>query len=173
MARNRGIPLARGRRSDRITTWIRFNVELATLTGNAATLLAVLNAGALALRPFTIVRTRGFFHITSDQAAASETLEGAWGSIVVQEEAADAGIASVPSPLAEPDAAYIVYEPFVNEFLFGDGTGFTEPGGINLTFDSKAMRKVGLSEDMVIVAELASAPGASISIQGRMLLKLH
>ncbi len=169
MAHNRGRARAK---ADRISVWASFTAQGQTVT-NAAVLLGVANAALLALRPFTIVRTRGLFHLSSDQSATSEVSSGAMGAIVVEEEAADAGIASLPTPVSEPNASYFLYEPYIHELQVSTAVGFESPAGTNIFFDSKAMRKVGISQDIVIVAENTGSPGSLITIEGRMLIKLH
>ena len=70
MARKRFI---RGGRSVRETMWISLDETQTTLaSANSAALILVLNAAGLALRPFTIIRTRGTLLVRSDQLAASE-----------------------------------------------------------------------------------------------------
>ena len=160
-------------RSERIPVWFQWRLNLAVATAGSSTLLTVLNAAALALRPFTIIRTRLLLFVESDQSIASEIAQGAFGMIVVQEEAVDAGVISLPTPISEADASFFVYEPFVNSFVFGDATGFVEPAGTLMSIDSKAMRKVGLSEDVASIVELGSAEGVNIAFEGRMLVKLH
>ncbi len=160
-------------RADRVPVWFNASWAATTLGGNAKTLIAVLNAAALALRPFTIIRSRGVIHVESDQIAASEATVGALGMIVVQDEATAAGIASIPGPLTEVDAQFFVYEPFVNVLEFGDITGFVEPAGTFWSYDSKAMRKVALTEDLAVTAELNVGAGAVITGVGRILVKLH
>ena len=160
-------------RSTRIPVWIGAEFDTTTISGSSSAILTTLNAAALALRPFTIIRHRILIHIESDQAAASEILQGAYGKIVVEEEAQIAGVAAVPKPLAEPDAPWMVYQPLISSFLFGTGVGFVEPGGVNVVVDSKAMRKVGLSETLISVVELGTVPGGIIGVEGRILIKLH
>ena len=69
MAR-RHTPAPRGAR--RQTLWLSGLTVGSTLTPDGATLLTTLNAAALALRPFTIVRTRGIVVIGTDNTAGSE-----------------------------------------------------------------------------------------------------
>ncbi len=173
MARRFGPRSAMVKRSDRIPTWVGFTGVATTIVGNASVLIGQGNAALLALRPFTIIRTRAIVQVESDQAAASETVIGAFGAIVVQEEAAGVGITALPRPLTELDAQWFVYQAFINSFLFGDGTGFLEPSGTTYEVDSKSMRKVGLSETIVTVAESNTGQGGIIRTQGRMLIKLH
>ena len=152
--------------------WAGIDLPGATIF-NVGQILAVANASLLALRPFTIVRIRGVFLVTSDQGAASETNIGAFGAIVVQEEAVDAGVASVPTPIDEPSAPWFVYEPFVHELAVESAVGFNSPVGTYTRWDSKAMRKVGLTEDVIFVGENTTSAGGIITGFGRMLIKLH
>ena len=70
MAR-RHLPVRSG--SKRKTLWLEFQPVLATTdAAGEAVLVFSLNAAALALRPFTIVRTHFEVMVTSDQAAAVE-----------------------------------------------------------------------------------------------------
>ncbi len=80
--------------------WIGNN-PLSAAVGLAAAssvLIGTLNAAALLLRPFTIMRSRGFTFVDSDQNAASEAPFGVFGMIVVTDSATAAGIASIPTP---------------------------------------------------------------------------
>ncbi len=172
MAR-KGPGFSRGHRSDRVPVWFSAGIAGQAAGGGGSTLISVLNQAALDLRPFTIIRTRLNILITSDQSVASETISGAYAKIVVEEEAADAGINSLPTPIAEADASFFVYEPFHHDFLFFTAASANVPAGTKISVDSKAMRKVGLSQDMVGVLELRPAPGCLISIEGRTLVKLH
>ena len=157
----------------RTSVWFAMGLTNVFAGGNAKTQLLVLNAAALALRPFTVIRTRLWIQIISDQSAAAEVAQGAFGLIVVQEEASAAGAASVPGTISETDASFFVYEPFVNTFDIATAVGFHEPAGTQIHVDSKAMRKVGISEDVVANVELRSAPAINIAMEGRMLVKLH
>ena len=167
----RGPALRQGQR--RKSTWIQISLGPTTIASSGSVLIGSLNAAALAFRPFTVVRTRIYMHIESDQSAASEQVRGAFGAIVVSDQAVAAGVASIPVPVTHSDAPFFVYEPFVNSFLFGDGTGFITPVGTNIIIDSKAMRKVDVNEDIALQAQNAVAFGSLLSIQGRMLVKLH
>ncbi len=140
---------------------------------NGVILLGSLNAVALALRPFTIVRTRGFFHWNTDQLVAGEIPFGAAGLQVVTDSAAAIGITAVPTPVAETNADYFVYQGLVSEISFNSAIGFDAHAGRVFEFDSKAMRKVGTDDDVAITVENeSSTSGAEITMGGRMLLKL-
>jgi len=157
--------------SQRIPVWVGLSV-VPTSVGSSGVILAISNAALNLLRPFTIIRTRMVFLITSDQGA-SETTSGVFAGIVVQEEAAVAGLGSVPIPIEEPSAPFFMFEPYVHELQFDSAVGTQSPAGTLTRIDSKAMRKVGLTETVVLVAECESAQAALITAQGRMLIKLH
>ncbi len=145
-----------------------------TVPSNGSVLFSTLNAAALALRPFTIVRTRAVIITESDQSAASELPFGVVATIVVKDTATAAGIASIPTPVTEADAEYFTYDPVFALFELGDATGFTGSTAREHRIDSKAARKVGIDEDIALVGENESAAfGMNIIILGRMLVKLH
>ena len=131
-----------------------------------------MNAAGLALRPFTVVRTRLYINVNSDQVAASESYRGAFGMIVVSDQAIAAGVGSVPKPLADTDADWFVYEPYAGGIEFATAAAFIEPSGLLLTVDSKAMRKVGKNEDIAGVFE-GAGNGILSQMTGRFLVKLH
>ena len=158
----------------RSSVWIGLSLaETSVAAGPNNQLLATLNAAALALRPFTIVRTRFQVNYESDQAAVSEFPTGALGFIVANDQAVAAGGGSIPGPVTNSDAPFFVWEGLHGPFTFLDSTGFQQGGTDQRSVDSKAMRKVGNNEDMVIMMGQLSAVGALIAIQGRMLVKLH
>ena len=165
----------RGGRSVRQNLWIGLQFAQTSVTeGTTGVLLASMNAAALALRPFTIVRSRWAVHIETNQSAASEQYQGAIGAMVVSDQAAATGIGAIPKPLTNSDGDWFVHEPYAGSFTLGDATGFIESTGSGslINVDSKAMRKVGNNEDLVIVAEGISN-GVVIAMIGRVLVKLH
>ncbi len=138
-------------------------------------LLTQLNAAALALRPFTVVRSRGLLFGRSDQFVATEPYGFAYGNIIVTEQAVAAGVVSVPTPVTEDPSDWHVYERIVGTLILGSGVGFQDmSGGENLIIDSKAMRKVDLGEDLIAVIESdALSNGVIVSAYIRVLIKLH
>jgi len=111
---------------------------------------------------------------SSDQTAATESPFGALGMMVVNDTAAALGITGIPGPTADTDAPWFVWEPLQTRIAFGTAVGFDEPAGYIATVDSKAMRKVGPNEDVVVVGGNAHATfGAGLQLEGRMLVKLH
>ncbi len=153
--------------------WIGAGLAASNLAPSAETFLSSLNAAALALRPFTILRTRLDIFFTSDQSVASEVPAGVYGRIVVQEEAAAVGITALPGPIGQSDADWFVYEGMTTSFLFKSGVGIEAQMGVRYVVDSKAMRKVGSNETIAVVFELRTAAGGTINVEGRTLVQLH
>jgi len=110
--------------------------------------------------------------VESDQAAAIERQAGAWGLAVVSDQAVAVGITAVPTPITEmgSDLWFVYQLVMAKENTLTDRA---QPAAIFQT-DSKAMRKVGVGQDIVLVAEAsAAASGTSLIIGGRMLIKNH
>ncbi len=92
--------LRQGQRRESV--WIGISENLDTLSAaNVAILSATLNATALALRPFTVVRTRIWMHALSDQTGAPEDYQVALGAAVVSEQASAIGVTAVPTPFTD------------------------------------------------------------------------
>ena len=105
------------RSAPRTKMWIGAGIGPgAALAGSTTTLFASLSAAALLLRPFTVLRTRIELLFESDQQSASERPSGLFGQIVVSDSAAAAGAASIPSPLANPEADWFVYLGMTTSF---------------------------------------------------------
>ncbi len=140
-----------------------------------AVLIGVLNAAALALRPFTIIRSRGFVAINSDQAAISEDQEIGYGEAVTTEQATAIGVTAVPTPLTDSDSdAWMVYEAMATNFRFLSSIGFESNGQLERIIDSKAMRKVESGFDLARTVETsATSEGVVVVDFVRHLVKLH
>ena len=157
----------------RTKIWIGNRLSQTQPAGGAATLLATLNAAALLLRPFTILRTRIEILWRSDQTATNETPTGAYGQIVVKQTAGAIGVTAVPTPLTEIDADWYIYQGLTVATDSLTSVGFDMDMGHHWTIDSKAMRKVGVQDDDAVVVELDTAAGAFINVEGRQLIQLH
>ena len=138
-------------------------------------LLTFLSAEALALRPFTIVRTRGLLYLGTDQVAGTENQAAIYGEIVVQDTAAAVGIGSVPTPLAEGGSDFHVYEPIASRVSLVTAASMFHDG-VSKEIDSKAMRKVDLGQTLLSVVETAptgASEGVNFRSFSRTLIKLH
>ncbi len=174
--RSRAGGFIRGGRHLRETLWASISPTTTTLAVATPVLFSGLSASGLALRPFTIIRTRGVLHLSTDQIAASESYYAAYGMAVVSDQALAVGVSAVPTPLTEADSdLWFVYEPMTSRMLFGDATGLGGGDGVMVRFDSKAMRKVEDGQDIATVEEASSNSGllgCQLAKGGRMLLKL-
>jgi len=176
MARKSGF-IRRGGKMIRETSWLAGLFQETTIAAaSTATIITTLNAAALALRPFTIVRTRGVVGIRSDQISASESYSAIYAQLVVSEQAAAVGVTAIPTPVTENGSDYF----YVMETLFGAVQFLSAVGAFingsetDRVFDSRAMRKVEDGMDIVTVVETTAASnGAIVKTFQRTLIKLH
>ena len=146
------------------------------VAAGTSVLLTTLSAGALLLRPFTVMRSRGVIRWISDQSGAAESSSGAYGRVVVTDSASAAGVAAIPTPTGEPEASWFVYQPLIQEFTFVSGVGIALAEGSSSywSFDSKSMRKVGIDDDVVgIISNRNGTNGSLVEVVGRQLIQLH
>ncbi len=162
------------RPSPKTKIWIGAGLDVTTvMVAATSTLFASYNAAALALRPFTIMRTHLEILFGSDQSVATELAFGAFGQIIASADAVAAGAASVPTSDGDPDSPWYIYQGMADEFTFKTGVGFESGGGTRYIIDSKAMRKGGANENSAVVFENLSTVGAKITMLGRQLVQLH
>ncbi len=159
----------------RHTAWFQFVPTLQVLTAAGGTIIFSLNAAALALRPFTVVRSRFSAFVASDQIAAKEQQVVGLGHAVVSDEAVAVGVSAVPTPISELGSdLWFTMDILMAGSDIGGGSGSQGNNGSFFALDSKAMRKVNVGQDIVSVAELsASGQGLRVIWGGRMLVKLH
>ena len=160
----------------RLTSWFQFFPANAALVSGGGTIFFSLNAAALALRPFTVVRTHLTMHVRSDQLGANEFQAVALGIAVVSDQASAIGVTAIPTPYTDMGSdLWFLHDQQMNHFTFVSGVGFDASGGSQLKVDSKAMRKVDIGQDIVVVAEIASgiSTGVDVVIGGRMLVKVN
>ena len=149
MARGRVVGHSRlaTRSPRRQTAWFDMPPAVNTLTVAGGTIIYSLNAAALALRPFTVVRTHMLLQFESDQIAALERYVGAFSFAVVSDEASATGVAAVPTPITEQGSdLFFLWQGGMGRFAFTTGVAYIEAGH-QYVVDSKAMRKVDLGQD--------------------------
>ena len=164
------------RPSPRTKMWIGAGVGGTVIAASAKVFVSSLSAGALLLRPFTILRTRMLIHIISDQIAASEAPFGSYGQIVTTEIAVALGVTAIPDPGAltgDPEADWYVHQFVSTSFEFLDATGVAANAGHQYLIDSKAMRKVGPDDDVAGMFKMETGSGGVIVTGGRQLIQLH
>jgi len=174
MARKTGF-VRRSNRMVRETHWIGGTwVRSSHGSASTAVILTTLNAAALALRPFTIVRTRGVLAIESDQVATTEDFTAIYGECVVSDQANAIGVTAVPTPDTDNSSElWHVMQALFGKFHDATTVGFSIQEGF-FPFDSRAMRKVEDGQDLIAVAETSAiSSGCVISSFSRVLVKLH
>jgi len=156
----------------RESMWIGLAGIAQTIAAGTPVLYSSLAARILALRPFTVVRTRGIFFIRSDQTAADESYAVSLAHCVVTAQAVAIGVTAIPTPVTDIDSdSFYVYESATGRF---DVTGAPGQFGLFGTFDSKAMRKVEDGFDLIGVMEpWTGFAGAVVNTTDRTLIKLH
>ncbi len=159
----------------RETLWGATGATIVTIAAASTSVLAAtLGASALALRPFTVVRVRGWWHVQGDQLAGTEAWGASMGQCVVSEQASAVGITAVPTPETERASdLWSVFETTYGVFSVSSAIGLLETG-IAREFDSRAMRKVEDGEDFITVFETPSiVASGQIRFADRFLIKLH
>ncbi len=157
--------------------WIGWGVGNNTVVASTVKLISTYGAAVLALRPFTIMRTRGIIAIRSDQEVADEYPFGSYGSLVVTETAAALGITALPDPdsfigAGDPEQDWYIHQVCQCSFRFGSGVGFQEDSVSEYLIDSRAMRKVGPDDDVVDLFSPTTL-GCQVFSGGRQLIQLH
>ena len=164
--------ITRGGKNVRETLWSATSLQISSTITAASTAVVMTSfaAGVLALRPFTIVRTRGVWGIRSDQTASIESQALGLGMAVVTDQAVAIGVTAVPTPGTDADSdAFYVYEVLLQRNIIAG-----EQPMRFASFDSKAMRKVEDGFDGVSVVETGPASnGLVVELQFRCLIKLH
>ena len=169
-----GKRFVRGARSaKRLTSWLELRPVQVVMTATGGTIMFALTAAELALRPFTIVRTHLELALRSDQNSVAEVQAVALGAAVVSDQAVAVGVTAVPTP--DTDMGSDLW--FLHQILFGDEvslSNLTKPQS-TASLDSKAMRKVDIGQDVVVVAEMIAAvsSGVTFTVGGRMLIKVN
>ena len=174
MANRSRFPRSAVRGPRRETEWLFIDFISSTTGGVGGTLLASLDAAALAIRPFTVIRTHLELYFSSDQEIASEQQAGALGMAVVSDQASGIGVTAVPTPVIDQGSdLWFVYQVLFNAFQFSSAVG-TQKEGTRYTVDSKAMRKVNADQDIVLCMGLSAiGSGFNLMVAGRFLVKLH
>ncbi len=177
MANRTIVPRGRGRSVRRKSLWLAFAQVFtvpAVVGASTALLLSSLNAGALALRPFTVIRTRGIVYMATDQDAADEVPFGAFGFATVSDQASAIGVTAVPTPTTDAGSSlWFSWTPWVVDIRVPTQASIASVGQPYI-FDSKAMRKVEVGEDIVMMVEnQSSSSGATLIALARMLIKTN
>ena len=154
---------------------VPFNAS--TLASATSVILSAFDtrvAGAQPQAPFTITRVRGYIQVMSDQTIVQEGPGGAYGIMIVNGEAFDAGVASMPTPWTESFDARWLYHTYLSAFMLENATTSDyQQGFFTHVIDGKAMRKVDHGDVIVAVLENASSVGMNHWTNFRTGVKLH
>ncbi len=156
--------------------WIGAGVGTTTIVASSKQLISSLSAGALLLRPFTILRSRILIMYQSDQAATTQKTQGTYACMVVSETAAALGATAIPDPSdidGDPDGDWHVVQDCITQFNFLSSVGFHPNEGVQYMIDSRAMRKVKADENVVTMFSETDGDGAFLTDRGRILIQLH
>ncbi len=167
--------IQRGGAMRRESLWLAIAAtSTAIASASTAVLFSGFSAAILALRPFTIVRTRGVAGILTDSGGASENQGAVFGMSVVTEQALAVGVTAVPTPETDADSdSFFLYEPYIDRTFLQTAVGILQMRSQRV-FDSRAMRKVEDGFDVAGVWEtLTTSNGLVAHKVGRMLIKLH
>ncbi len=166
---NRGsTAVSRGRKRE--TLWFGFTPAVNGSAGAGGTIIYSLNAAALALRPFTIVRTVYELYITSDQTANTEDQVGAFGWCVVSDQAVAIGITAVPTPITDMSSdLWFSHQVCFNSIAVSSAVSVLQVG-TKYSVDSRAMRKVEEGSDVIGVQEFSAVgAGFNLMVGGRLI----
>lgn len=160
-----------GRRTD--YNWNAFQGEVTAIDlavgsdGLGTTSFSFGNAG-------TLTRMRGFWTAELDAAAGSaENCLIRAGIMKVSSNAATAGIGSVPNPFDDPQEDWI----WVGHLYVSTGSAFSGASTFDHevateVIDSKAMRKVKISENLVFVASVVVSDDATGTVDLKYSVRL-
>ncbi len=122
----------------------------------------------------TILRSRGMFAIETDNSGATEEQVGAFGLIVVTDNAFAAGVASIPGPATDvDDDGWFVWVPIVQRFEFVSAVGVEPQMATQYQIDSHAKRIVSDGQTVAIIVENFGAGGFTININFRILSQVR
>jgi len=128
----------------------------ATLTfGASASATAIGSFGARQTgAAATLVRTRGAMQaLVTNSGISDNVIEVVLGIIVVSLEAFNAGIASIPTPLSDPERAWIVWQPLAVTAISANPDQGAFGTFAQVAVDSRGMRKVKFDDIFVAVFE--------------------
>ncbi len=101
----------------------------------------------------TALRWVGILSVATDQSAASEDQQGAFGIIRVSATAITLGVTALPSPLTNISDDWIVHIPFLQRFVPLSAVGFDPHFVTQYKFDFKTKRILGNGQGFAFVLE--------------------
>ena len=155
----------------RKTSWLELVPTSASVSASTSVLLLSLTTAEKARRPFTIVRTHWEIVMANDAIGGGITnLIGAVGACVVTDQAEAVGITAIPTPITDLASDQWFLHQMMLSSQIEQGTDGMTYSNAKYSIDSKAMRKVDDSEDVVFIVE-SGAVSFTIVHGGRLLIK--
>ncbi len=173
LTQSRAPVLMRGSPQKRATSWTRgpFGTYTRTASGNAL----IANGQQALLDGLTIVRLRG--EVTAFLSSATTALDGytgAFGIGIANENAFNAGVASVNIPVTDVAWEGWLYHQFFSCKAHTSGEVTGQCANYRFEIDSKAMRKIKLGDVVYAAIEVLEVGAATLNghFDTRMLSKL-
>ena len=163
----------------RKTDWIGGtvgNLAEAVLTSGTSFIISSFDTrvgGGFPEPPFTIIRQRGFLSVANVAGTARVVPVGAYGTCVINGEAFDAGVGSIPTPWDESFDERWLYHTYFGTVAQGILVTDQVLASVYLTIDGKGMRKVESGDVIVNVIENGGVDELLFMSNQRMLVKLH
>ena len=122
-----------------------------------------------------VQRTRGMLQVQTDVfSAAVEEQFGAFGMIIVSEDAFAVGASALPGPVTDGFQDWFLWMPICQTSNVASAIGYETNVGTRDVIDSKAQRVWTVGNRVAIIAENAHATHAfEVSIAMRLLIKLR
>ncbi len=157
-----------GSKSARLTQWSGpADQGYIVVGGGASVLLSSLSPEA----PLTVIRTRGWCSFKPTDPSVNGEFRGAYGLMVVSNEALGIGVTAIPGPWDDPDGDWMVWRSFAGTWDVTTDVGRALTA-VSFEIDSKAMRKVGPNESIVTLVESQGGGSFGFFTGVRKLLKL-
>ncbi len=149
-------------------TWNSFTMVASVAVAATTKVLIATGVPANAGIDLTVLRTRGIMMAIPSAPSADRFLTGAFGIMLVTDEAAAAGVASVPGPATDADNdGWFVHEWLMSRVEFSDATGLLDYA--IQRYDSKAKRIFEQGQTLVAVVENLSSNAMSFATNFRCL----
>ena len=133
------------------------NTAVVAVAANSKVLLATFTLDNDGIDE-TVLRVVGGLTIASDQSASSESQLGALGMLIVTDQVAGIGVASMPDPVTDVgDDYWFFYQGFAQSIVALSAIGFDPRASTYYPFDSKAKRIVSSGQTIAVIAANAHA----------------
>ena len=171
--RRRTFPQSQRRKTD----WfggVSTTFDVNALASGVAAIISSIDTrvGLTPFAPYTITRVRGLLTIGTQATTAGLNPHGAFGICVVNGEAFDAGVASVPTPFSESFDDRWLYHMYFAVMQQGGGAS-TRSEYASYEIDSKGQRKVDTGDVVLFMIENGSSVDSlQFIFNARTLLKL-